>query len=116
MMRVLLVEDEALLAIDLADLLTEAGFEVIGPAMRAAEALALIASSGCDAAVLDVHLGDETSEPVAIELTRLGVPFIVLSGYNSDQHPPAFKGAPMLLKPVRFEKLATELRQLARRT
>lgn len=60
-----LVEDEALLAIDIAGHLTDAGFSVIGPAASGTKALALIKENGCDIAVLDVNLRDETSEPIA---------------------------------------------------
>ena len=44
--------------------------------------------TGCDVAVLDVNLGNETAEPVARELRARGTPFVVLSGYSSEQHPP----------------------------
>ena len=66
--RVLVVEDEAIVAIDIADQLTEAGFLVVGPAPSVAKALKLIEDVGCDVAVLDVNLRDETAEPVAREL------------------------------------------------
>ena len=111
-MRILVVEDEAFIAVDLAWQLTEAGFEVVGPAAGTAEALALIDRPGCDAAILDVNLRHESSEVVAIELTRRSVPFITLSGYSSDQHAPAFKDAPFLMKPVRYNLLAAELQRL----
>jgi DNA-binding NarL/FixJ family response regulator len=66
--RVLVVEDEAIVAIDIADQLIEAGYLVVGPAPSVAKALKLIEEVGCDVAVLDVNLRDETSEPVAREL------------------------------------------------
>ena len=115
-MRTLLVEDDPFIALDLAQQLNEAGFDVVGPASRSADALKLIAAPGCDVAVLDVNLGVETSEAVAVKLTQLGVPFITLSGYSAEQHPPAFKAAPLLAKPVKFNLLVQELRRLPRRT
>ncbi len=112
MTRVLVVEDDPILGLDLSEQLAEAGFTVVGPAMSAAAGVALVASEGCDVAILDVNLGRETSEAVAVALAARGVPFFVLSGYSSDQHPAAFKGAPLLLKPVRIMQLLAELRQL----
>jgi DNA-binding response OmpR family regulator len=77
--RVLLVEDEVLVALDIAQQIAEAGFEVIGPATSVAKAVALIAERGCDLAVLDVNLGHETAEPIAERLRARGTPFVVLT-------------------------------------
>ena len=107
--RVLVVEDDALLALDVAEQLREAGLEVVGPATSVAAALRLIDSSGCDVALLDVNLGDETAEPIATELRARGVPFVVLSGYSREQHPPGLHGAPVLLKPARSQELVATL-------
>ena len=100
-MRVLVVEDDAMIALDIARQLTNAGFAVVGPAVSVARAMKLIGEHGCDVAVLDVNLGDEeTSEPIARELRARAKPFIVLSGYARDEHPQAFTGAPVLSKPT----------------
>lgn len=111
-LRVLLVEDEPLLAFDLAQHLSDAGFSVVGPAGSVARALGLIITVGCDVAVLDVNLGRETAEPVARELKRLGTPFVTLSGYSSDQHPAVFQFGPSLTKPARPDELIAILRGL----
>lgn len=103
--RVLVVEDDALLGLDIAQQLTDAGLEVLGPAISVASALRLMRQTGCDVAVLDVNLGRETAEPIALELRARGTPFVVLSGYSSDQHPPGFHGAPMLSKPARPDEI-----------
>ena len=103
--RVLVVEDDALLGLDIADQLTDAGLEVVGPASSVASAMRLIAEKGCDVALLDVNLGNETAEPVARALRAKGTPFAILSGYSSQQHPQGFQDAPMLSKPVRPEAL-----------
>ena len=97
-MRLLVVEDDALLALDIARQLADAGLEVVA---SVAKALGLVGRIGCDVAVLDVNLGKETAEPVAHELRARGTPFVVLSGYSSEQHPPGFHGAPVLSKPAR---------------
>src|SRR5205809_525198 len=97
--RVLLVEDEILVALDIAQQITDAGFEVVGPSTSVAKALKLIVERGCDVAVLDVNLGHETAEPVAQRLRARGTPFVVLTGYSSAQLPSGFEGALVLSKP-----------------
>ena len=108
--RVLLVEDEPLIAFDVADHLIEAGFEVVGPATSVSAALKLIEGQGCDLAVLDVNLGRETAAPIADILSTKSLPFVALSGYSSDQLPGIFHGAPILTKPVDAKKLVNMLR------
>ena len=103
--RILIVEDDALLAIDMAQQLESAGFVIVGPASSVRSALELLRNPGCDAGVLDVHLGRETSEPVAVELIARGTPFVTVTGYSSRQRPAGFAGAPLLSKPVRTEAL-----------
>ena len=107
--RILVVEDEALVAMDICQTLSEAGYVVIGPANSVAQALALLVQFGCDAAVLDTNLGLETSEPVARELIKRGTPFVVASGYSRDQQPVIMQAAPLLEKPVRSKMLVAEV-------
>lgn len=66
----------------IAEVLSSAGWEVVGPAHTVAQALALVAATGCDVTVLDTNLGAETAEPVAVELLRCGTPFFAVSGYS----------------------------------
>ncbi|MES2492474.1 MAG: PAS domain S-box protein [Pseudomonadota bacterium] len=98
--RVLVVEDEALVALEIDEALSAGGIEVLGPAGSVSEALSLLAEGRCDIALLDINLGAETSEPVARELKRLGIPFIVVSGYSREQQPEAMRSAPLLSKPL----------------
>jgi PAS domain S-box-containing protein len=109
--RVLVVEDEALVAMEIAHALTGAGFDVAGPARNVATALELLKRQGCDAAVLDINLGHETSEAIAIQLTANETPFVTLSGYSSEQHHLAFAGAPALKKPLRLQFLVAEIKK-----
>lgn len=109
--QVLIVEDEGLLAIALADILADAGFEVVGPAANVDHALALLAKHGCQIAVLDVNLRDETSEPVARELAARRTPFLFLSGIAADHAPPWVCGVPFLPKPVRAKELLSAVFQ-----
>jgi PAS domain S-box-containing protein len=109
--RILVVEDEAVVALEVAQMLVKAGFEVVGPARSVSQALRFIKEVGCDAAVLDINLGDETSEPVALELIERGTPFMTLSGYSREQHSAVFNGAPMLAKPLQPERLIAEVQR-----
>lgn len=109
--RILVVEDNALLALELVQAVRAAGFEVIGPALSVAQSVQLIERSGCDAAVLDINLRGETSEAVARELTARGIPFITMTGYARTQQPAVFEGAPTFTKPVAIELVIGELRR-----
>ena len=81
---VLIVEDDAFIALDIEDVLQEAGYAITGPAATVAEAIALIeADDTPDVALLDYNLGRETSIPVAHRLEELGIPFLFLSGQVS---------------------------------
>ena len=100
---VLVVEDEAMVAMLIEDGLLDAGAKVIGPAASVAEALQLIdtamADGGLSAAVLDINLCGETVTPVAERLASLDVPFLFATGYADGLGPPGYPGAPKLLKP-----------------
>ena len=110
--RVLVVEDEALVAMELADILERQGCGVIGPAASVAQALALL-DGRLDAALLDLNLNGEPGLPVAAALGDRGVPFVVVSGYAEDQvSAPALRGAPRLTKPVRHCELVRVLGEL----
>ena len=104
--RILVVEDDAIIGVDLADQLTELGCDVVGVIASVREAIEAIDTIGCDIAVLDVNLGDETAAPIAAKLTLLQIPFVTLTGYASDQCPPELRtSGPVLFKPVRIEQL-----------
>jgi DNA-binding response OmpR family regulator len=105
------VEDEPLIAMDFSQTLSEADYVVIGPANSVAQALSLLAQFGCDAAVLDVNLGGETSEPIARELIKLGTPFVTTSGYSREQQPQIMQNAPLLGKPVNSAVLIAEVQR-----
>ncbi|WP_207537640.1 response regulator [Sabulicella rubraurantiaca] len=97
---ILVVEDEYLIARDLAEELEMVGAEVLGPVATLSAALRLIARSGCiDAAVLDVKLGAESVYPVADALRRRGIPFVFCTGYDRGALAPAFRDALLCEKP-----------------
>src|SRR4051794_32616823 len=79
--RVLVVEDEALVAFELEDIINEGGFDVVGPANALDSALAAAEREPIDAAVLDINLRGELSFPVAYALRDRRIPFFFLTGY-----------------------------------
>jgi CheY-like chemotaxis protein len=110
--RILLIEDEAILALVLEEFLIEAGFEIAGVAGRLETALALIERDISDAAILDANLAGVNSGPAAVALAARGIPFIVVSGYAPEQQMGAFSGALCLRKPCRPDDLIQALRGL----
>src|SRR5262249_44851206 len=92
-------------------ILQNAGFEAVGPAAGSAQALELVRTVGCDAAVLDIRLGRRTSEPVALALRERGTPFIAVSAYSRTEMPSGFGDSPLLDKPVQAELLVAHLRR-----
>lgn len=94
--RVLVVEDEALVAMELTRVLTAAGAEVVGPAGAIEEALDLLDGHAIDRALLDVNLGGRLITPVARALAGRRIPFVYLTGYQE----PDVDGGPILRKPV----------------
>jgi DNA-binding response OmpR family regulator len=108
--RILIVEDEPTLAYALEEFLIASGFEIAGVAGRLETALAVIASGGCDAAILDTNLAGVSASPVASALAARGLPFVVVSGYLPEQQPTAFSAALRLQKPCRPDMLISALR------
>lgn len=111
---VLIVEDEALIALTLADSLREFGFTVVGPAHSVEAAMALILQGAPDLAVLDINLAGRRNAPVARALRALGVPFIYCTGYAepADQIEPGLE-AEMITKPTDPAALVAALRRAA---
>lgn len=91
--RVIIIEDEPLIALTLEELLIESGFFVAGITGRLASALAMIERDECKVALLDANLGGVSSGPAGVALAARGVPFIVLSGYSAVLQQKAFPDA-----------------------
>jgi CheY-like chemotaxis protein len=89
--RVLVVEDETMVAWLLEDMLADLGCAVVGPAAHVNQALAMLDAEALDAAVLDINLNGQKSYPVADALAARGVPFVFSTGYNKDSLPTATK-------------------------
>jgi CheY-like chemotaxis protein len=108
--RVLIVEDEPVVAMCLEDILEGLGCVTVGPAGRLAGGLALAEAGGIDAAILDINLGGEHSTGIAEVLRARGVPFAFASGYGAA--PEGFEGVPLLEKPYREAEVVAVLTRL----
>ena len=97
--RVLIVEDNALISMELENSLEDAGYNVVGRANSVVEALSVIETTEIDIAVLDVDLGGEQSFPIADALTAKGVPYTFATGFESLTEEKGYT-APVLTKPV----------------
>lgn len=119
--RVLIVEDEFAVGLDIQRTLSEAGFDAMSPVPTIEEALHAAERDPFDAAVIDANLNGQNSAPVASALMKQRVPFVVVSGYTREFLPLALADAPLILKPFEPERLVAVVDQLcgfvvARRT
>ena len=114
--RVLVAEDEALIAMDVEAALRRAGWEVVGPVARAADAVRLAAGAEgpLDTAVLDIRLSDGMVYGAADLLAARGVPFLFLTGYGPETLPERLSGRPVLRKPISTGRLSAALEDAAR--
>ena len=115
-MQVMIVEDDALLGIHLADMLSHRGFQVIGPCSSVARALQAMAAHRPDAAILDIDLNGHMSFPVADALALLNVPFLWLSGSSRDTLPEQYRVRPFVRKPLVPAVILGELTGLLKRS
>jgi DNA-binding response OmpR family regulator len=113
-LRILLVEDEPLLAWELEAALIEAGATVIGPATTLAIGCALAQQEDLAAAVLDVQLGKEQSDPIAEALHEQGVPFVFHTGNVGAKELAEFWSAPVITKPSTPDVVVAHVAQLVR--
>ena len=112
---VLLVEDEALIALALTDDLESAGYRVAGPFHRSSDTLEWLQRQTPDVAIIDIHLRDGSSIDLARVLRDRDVPFIVFSGDKRDGHiADAFHDARWLSKPVGARQLLETVGEIAR--
>ena len=103
--RVLLVEDEALVAMVMRDMLVELGFCVVGPYNRSAEAEAAARDEDVDGAVLDINLDGEMAYSVADMLAARKIPFVFVTGYGAESIESRFAHIPVLQKPIERQVL-----------
>jgi CheY-like chemotaxis protein len=109
-LRVLIVEDEALVAMLIEEYLAEFGCTVVSSARRVAVALKCIGEGeGIDVAVLDVNLAGESVRPIAEALEERGIPFIFASGYGAKGVEARWSSRPVLQKPFAASELRSAL-------
>jgi len=103
--RILLIEDEPLVAMDMESTLTAAGSKVVGQAATLERAKQLIEEADCDAALVDVNLAGQPVDELATLLTRKNRPFAFVTGYGREALPAGFRGAVVLSKPFGADQL-----------
>ena len=111
--RVLLVEDQMVIAMEIEDVLLELGCVVVGPVGRLEAAVRLAREEALDAAILDVNLGGEKVFPVAEALQTRSIPFIFSTGYGEAALPEKWRGLLRLDKPFRRAQLETLLKRVS---
>lgn len=114
-LRILVVEDETMLAMNVEEFLVEEGHVVVGPFGRLDEALVAAEGETLDAGLLDVNLAGEMVFPVAEALDRRGVPFLLVTGYDDRIMRKASKDWPRLMKPYRLGDVIARLVAMAGR-
>jgi len=105
-LKVLIVEDESIVAMMIEDLIVDLGHEVVGTAGRLEQALSLAQEAQIDFAIVDVNLNGQYTYPVAETLKARGVPFVFATGYGSGGLKEEWKKSPVLQKPFQPEDLA----------
>jgi CheY-like chemotaxis protein len=113
--RILVVEDEFLIALDIAGVLEQAGFVVVGPCGTVADALQALEREVVHGALLDAQLAGEPVARVAELLKARGIPFAFVSGYGREHLPPAFRDVLLVPKPFTGEDLLAALARFKQR-
>jgi CheY-like chemotaxis protein len=113
--RVLIVEDEFVVAMDLEDLLLEMGHHVVACAAQVDQAMRLAEQTNIDFAILDINLAGFKSFPVAEILRRRGIPFVFASGYGTDGLTSEFENELTLQKPYEHRELERAIENAAAR-
>jgi CheY-like chemotaxis protein len=112
-LRILIVEDEMMIALSMEEMVTYFGHTVVGPALTLEKAMQLVETAEFDCAILDVNLGHKSdSTPIAQALTARGIPFLFATGYGAEGVVDAFSAAPILKKPFPSAELRRVLRQI----
>lgn len=111
-LRLLIVEDEPIIAFEIADIAKDAGCAATAIVNTIDAALEVIERKACDAAILDANLGGASAAPVAERLREAGLPFIVVTGYTAGQIGDWLGGAPIIAKPFDVQSLHAEIDKL----
>jgi CheY-like chemotaxis protein len=111
-LRVLVVEDEPLIAMIVEDTLDSLGCEMVGPIAQLDEAMVAAASGGFDCAILDVNIRGGLSYPVAALLVERGCPILLATGYRNESLPDSLIGEACIAKPYSSAQLELEIQRL----
>ena len=111
--RILVVEDEPMIRMLLADMLADLGYTVAGEAGRIDEAMALAKRAEFDVAILDVNLDGQPISPVVEVLVARDLPFVFATGYGQQGVPEPYRHRPMLQKPFQADALAQAIEAAA---
>lgn len=103
--RLMIVEDEALVAMAITEMMTELGYKIVGPYSRISEAMAALKNGGIDGAVLDINLCGQLVYPLADTLVAEGIPFVFVTGYGAESMERRFSNVPTLQKPIERDAL-----------
>jgi DNA-binding response OmpR family regulator len=109
--RILIIEDEMMIAMMVEDFLKELGWDVVGWAGGEERALQMARDTDIDAALLDVNLGGQDTFAVADILSKRRIPFVFATGYGADGVADRFRGVPTLTKPFQRDELELALRR-----
>ena len=104
-LRVLVVEDEMMVALLVREMLADFGYRVVGPIAQLDRAVETARKEAIDVALLDVNINGREVYPVATTLTDRGIPFVFVTGYGQAGLRPEFRACPTLQKPYRPEDL-----------
>jgi len=112
-LRILVVEDEALVAMDVNDLLLTTKCQIVGPYADVGRALKAISTRQIDCAILDIHLGNEHTIYLADALAERTIPFIWMSGHDPEILPARHRARPFVAKPFTAQELFDTLAHAA---
>ena len=113
--RVLVVEDEVLVANTLEAVLRHAGCEVLGPISSLDKAVAAARHEEIDVALLDLNLAGNKVYPVAEVLLKREIPFVLMTGNRGEALPSGYEGRPVMFKPFPVESMLDVLRKMLER-
>ena len=109
-LRIMILEDQVIVALSVRDMLIDLGATVVGPALPLADGYDLALKAPVDAAVLDLWIHGERSYAVGEALRDRGIPFVMTGGVDRDAGPSSFATVPRLMKPFSAEELTSTLR------
>jgi DNA-binding response OmpR family regulator len=112
MIRILVVENENIIAMEISWIVEDAGYSIVGPERSVEATRQVLSRHKVDLALLDVHLAGETVFPVSEMLDAIGVPYIFLTSHPVSSLPGRYEGRPLLTKPFRPRALLALIQQI----